>query len=73
MFFDVFQVSRFGVEQGVFPENEERVNAEMNQYAAGTFMYHAHGKSDEKTINMPSLSSSRIRHASFVPVFSNAC
>ncbi|XP_068722712.1 UDP-GalNAc:beta-1,3-N-acetylgalactosaminyltransferase 2-like isoform X1 [Montipora capricornis] len=36
------RVSRFGDAQGVFPRNEERVHGEMNQYAAGTFMYHAY-------------------------------
>ena len=30
--------------QGIFPDSEEKVNEEKNQYAAGTFMYHAHGK-----------------------------
>ncbi|XP_068675603.1 UDP-GalNAc:beta-1,3-N-acetylgalactosaminyltransferase 2-like isoform X2 [Montipora foliosa] len=36
------RVSRFGDTQGVFPQNEERVHGEMNQYAAGTFVYHAY-------------------------------
>ena len=37
-------MSRFGFEQSVFPENEERFYEDTNQYVAGTFMYRAYGK-----------------------------
>ena len=37
-------MSRFGFEQSVFPENEERFYEDINQYVAGTFMYRAYGK-----------------------------
>ena len=37
-------MSRFGFEQSVFPENEERFYEDINQYVAGTFMYRGYGK-----------------------------
>ncbi|KAM7442061.1 Beta-1 [Porites harrisoni] len=40
-------VSRFGFEQSVFPENEERFYEDINQYVAGTFMYRAYAAEDE--------------------------
>ncbi|XP_078365283.1 UDP-GalNAc:beta-1,3-N-acetylgalactosaminyltransferase 2-like isoform X2 [Oculina patagonica] len=36
------RVSRYGVEQGVFPGHEEKFYEENNQYGAGTFMYRAY-------------------------------
>ena len=35
-------VSRFGHTPGAFPDSEERVRREPNQYAAGSFLYMAH-------------------------------
>ena len=37
-------MSRYGIEQGVFPGYEEKFYEEYNQYGAGTFIYQAYGK-----------------------------
>jgi len=43
------RISRYGVEQGVFPGHEERVFEENNQYGAGTFLYRAYGKRPDQS------------------------